>query len=215
MKHALAARASRGLTLVELLVAMVIFALVMTLVSQAVSQVVHVVRVADEASQALGGRWARGSAISMALANLVAPVESGERPFVGRPDGIEAMSSQPLGQEDAGVGPVVLRLRTDEGRVGASVMEARLDPTGRGANVWRIIGHFDGRAEFAFRTRAGDWIAQWPPLTARPTSWPEVMPSAMIVRDAGSGRLLMAYPVMASEKVQQPPMTMPFGQSVP
>jgi len=215
LKRREAAGRCRGLTLVELLVAMVIFSLVMTLVSQAVSQVGHVVRVADEASQALGGRWSRGSAVSLAFANLVAPLEAGDRPFVGQPASIEAASSQPLEAPDLGVGPLALRLRPGPGPEGDTVMDARFGRANGDAAAWKTVARFDGRAEFAFRNRAGEWLPQWPPLTARPALVPELVPSAVMVRDAGSGRLFMAYPVTGGETRQRGATRSPFEAGSP
>jgi len=206
-------RRARGMTLIELLVAMAIFSLVMTLVSQAVSQVGHVVRVADDASRELEGRWSRGGAASLAFANLVAPREAGDRPFLGRPDAVEGASTQPLEAADLGVGPLVLQLRPAPDGAGRTVLEARFGGgAGGGPLVWRTVAVFEGRAEFAFRNRAGDWGGQWPPLTA---AAPEALPSAVLVRSADDGHLLMAYAVLASEAVQQAPNTSPIQSSQP
>lgn len=212
MKRRSNGRRHRGLTLVELLVAMVIFSLVMGLVAQAVSQVGQVVRVADEASQALGTRWSRGSAVSAAFANLVAPLEAGDRPFVGQPGSIEGSTSQPLEAPNLGVAGLALRLRPNDGRTGGAVLDARF---GAGEGEWRAVARFEGSAEFAYRNRVGEWVPQWPQLTARPTEVPELLPSAVMVRDAQSGRVLMSYPVYASEKRQKAPSTSPFASTPP
>lgn len=207
-------REMRGLTLVELLVSMVILGFVMTLVSQAVWQVSQIVRVADDASRQLGGRWSQGWSLNMALSNVVAPVEGKSTPFRGGLRSIEGYTNLPFLGEGAGVAPFELLLQPAEPLADRRVASQMTNVLARESNGARAVpvAVLEGRVEFQFRTRRGQWVSDWPPPVETGMG-PDLLPAAVMLRDAESGRLLMVYSIPASESFQRPPPPSPIGDS--
>jgi prepilin-type N-terminal cleavage/methylation domain-containing protein len=206
--------AQRGLTLVELLVSMVILGFIMTLVSQAVSQVTHIVRVADDASRQLGGRWSQGWSLNLSLSNLVAPIEGRATPFRGGPLSIEGYTSLPFLGDESGVAFFELLLQPAPPLADRRLASHMTNVLARGSKESRAepVAVLEGRVEFQFRTRRGQWVANWPP-PLETASTPDLLPAAIMLRDADSGRLLMVYSIPASESFQAPPQVSPFGET--
>lgn len=195
--HSRIRRVERGLTLVELLVAIVILGLLMTLVSQAIYQVAQIARAAQGASQELHGRWGGGWSVSALLANLVAPTEVTGTVFTGSSSRISGYSTLSLGESSTGIAPFALSLeRSTRAPQEAAKAFTDLTHTRQGESARRAeaptVARFSGVAEFAFMDRAGAIKAIWP---AGPSSGAdaEVLPRAVVVRDIESGRILMWY----------------------
>lgn len=208
---------SRGMTLVELLVSMVILGFVMSLVSQAVFQVGLVTRAADDASRLLGSRWAQGWALSASFANLVVPSEAQDTAFTGDNFELQGFSTVAVDGQALGVAPLDLSLRQTNiavapGRPADEQTELwAAFPIRNGANERRRVAVFQGRAQFAYRDRLGVWSDRWPAPFRVEREPKEVLPAAVMIREAAGSTVLIAYPVPASEARQQPQLRSPFG----
>lgn len=206
---------SRGVTLVELLISMLILGFVLSLVSQAVYQVGQIVRVADESQQQMVDRWSEGWSLQQTMASLVAPREGmREGVFQGRRDTVEAYSTvSPLAQRSDGVQRFELSLRASSRRPGFTELSYRL----RAADWVRdsgaeplVVAWFPGDAVFSFQNRRGEWLEQWRPV-AGDDERAERLPSAVRISDRRSGGMLITYPVLASATFQRGGGLSPFG----
>ena len=184
------AQLQRGLTLVELLVAIVLLGLVMTLVSQAMFQAAQIARAADDSTRTLTQRWAVGWGLAPLVANLVAPQEQKEPWFEGSAQRISGWSSAPISGGHTGVERFELSLRPDPDDSSRSLVISRA--SGFGAEV-EVVAVFPGRAEFEFIDRAGRSSLVWPPLTRDSAPDAEQLPRAVVVRDARGDQVLMRY----------------------
>lgn len=187
-------RRTRGLTLIEMLVALVLLGLVMTLVSQAMFQAAQIARAADDSTRTLTQRWAGGWGLAPLVANLAAPQEQPEPWFEGSPQRIVGWSTAPLSGAGTGVERFELSFRPDPDDATRTQLVSR--PSGLGAAV-EVVAVFPGRAEFAFIGRAQTSATIWPPL-AQPGGSndkldAEQLPRAIEVRDAKTGLALMRY----------------------
>ena len=205
------ADAQAGLTLVELLVAMVIMGFVLTLVSQAVFQVSLVTRSAQNATAELTGRWASGWTVSPVFANLVSPVEAPVgKSFEGSPDRLTGYTTLPVDGGQTGLKPFALRLSPDHDGTTSTAMLAS-SPAGNGAAPTEApVAGFAGRVEFAYMDGSGELHAQWPPISVSATQAPEELPSAVAVRRPLGGELLMWYPFLGDTRRPPRPST-PFA----
>lgn len=218
MRRASPRAAQAGLTLVELLVAMVIMGFVLTLVSQAVFQVSLVTRSAQNATAELTGRWASGWTVSPVLANLVSPVEAPVgKSFEGGPDRLAGYTTLPVDGSQTGLKPFVLRLAPDAdgpmGPTGTAMLASSTRPDGSSPNESPVAG-FNGRVEFAYMDGSGELHPQWPPLSVSATRVPEELPSAVAVRRPLGGELLMWYPFLGDTRRPPRPST-PFSSAGP
>lgn len=205
------ARRQTGLTLVELLVAMVIMGFVLTLVSQAVFQVSLVTRSAQNATAELTGRWASGWTVSPVFANLVSPAEAPVgKSFEGTPDRLAGYSTLPVDGSQAGLKPFNLRLSPDrDGATGTAMLASSPAADGSTPTEAQVAG-FPGRVEFAYMDAGGELHAQWPPLSVSATRAPEELPSAVAVRRPLGGELVMWYPFQGDTR-RPPRASTPFG----
>lgn len=204
----------RGLTLVEMLVAMVILGFMMALVSEVVFQVSQVARTADSVSRGALVRFQNGWSAEGLLANLLAPEEAGDNPSLsGSPDRLSGYSAVPLDGNESGIQPFELELRpspedaraTELWSMGRWAGEVRADSV--------VIARFKGRAEFTFANRQGDLLPIWPPLAA--DSDERIgLPRAVAVRDADTGALLMWY-AFEGEVLKARPAFNPFETKLP
>lgn len=186
-------RHQQGLTLVEMLVAMVILGFVMTLVAEVVFQVSQVARAADSVTRGSSARWGSGWSANTLFANLLAPEESGDDPVLtGSSRRVVGFSSQPLDGSDRGIEQFEIELRPAADNSRSTEMVARAGPRRRDPGEPGVIAIYPGRAEFSFVDLSGQVQATWPPL-ARNEKNIESLPQAIVVRDADSGNLLMWY----------------------
>lgn len=200
----------RGLTLVELLVAIVILGFVMTLVSETVFQVSQVARAAQTATATLSRQWASGWSVQALFANLVAPAEPAERsPMEGTATRLTGYSTSALG-DTPGVAPFELELRDGEEGSSATVMVWR-DPADERSDRVEVVAGFDARVEFAYVDAAGQVSAVWPPTTRRADD-EEDLPRAVIVRERDGGRALRWYPFLGEPARQKKP-SRPFWET--
>ena len=84
-------------------------------------------------------------------------------------------------------------------------------PAANGAKERRQVAVFQGRAQFAYRDRLGVWSDRWPAPFRVEREPKEVLPAAVMIREAAGLTVLIAYPVPASEARQQPQLRSPFG----
>lgn len=185
---------ARGLTLIEMLVALVLLGLVMTLVSQAMFQAAQIARAADDSTRTLTQRWAGGWGLAPLVANLAAPLDQPEPWFEGSPQRIAGWSTAPLSGAGTGVERFELSFRPDPDDATRSQLVSR--PSGFGAAV-EVVAVFPGRAAFEFVGRAQTSTTTWPALAqsgaGSNTLDAEQLPRAIVVRDATTGLALMRY----------------------
>jgi prepilin-type N-terminal cleavage/methylation domain-containing protein len=208
----------RGVTLIELLVAMLIMGFVMALVSQSMYQVSKLVDATESTQRQLGTRWAAGWSLGSLFGNLVAPQEARAQAFQGDAARLEGYSTAAvLSSEAQGVEQFVLRLQRSPGKAAGSelVMASRLSLAEAYAPE-QVVGVFDAPVEFAYRDRTGQWRASWPLQGGLADgAVAEPLPSAVVVREVGRGRIFIAYPVLASETAQRISVGGPFGDKPP
>jgi prepilin-type N-terminal cleavage/methylation domain-containing protein len=204
---------ARGLTLVELLVAIVVLGFVMTLVAQAVFQVSRITRVADSATRGLAGRWAEGWALQGTLGSLAMPEESTALPFEGTSRRIRSHSTVSMDGTDVGVQGFEFELRPDDQSPAGTDVWALTAGTERSMQVEMRVARFNGSVEFAFVDRAGRTLAAWPPVTrgARGID-PEDLPSAVVVRSVGSPKRIVHWYSYGGETSRPPPAGKPFWE---
>ncbi len=201
-------RAQRGLTLVEMLVAMVILGFVMTLVSEVVFQVSQVARAADAATRGTAARWGSGWSASGLIANLLAPPEIGDDPpFTGSNQQITGFTSQPLDGSDRGIERFELELRGSGDGSRNTELQALASRPGRISREAAVVAVFPGRAEFRFVDQAGQAQLVWPAPT-RSEQDDEALPQAVIVRDADSGKTLMWYGFQGEPSKPEPAVSL-------
>ena len=219
-----ALRRHAGMTLVELLVALVILSFLMTLVAQAVHQVALIAKVSQRTSSDLHGRWGAGWSVSALLANLVAPSpqdQANAGPVLrGSASQVTGFSTLAVNGDSVGVSPFELILKrqasdTPNGPATSILLSRDLAPTGpfaeRGsAGSTSQVASYTEVAEFAFVDKTGRLLPSWP--IGKPTSVDtEVLPRAIVVRSIASGRLLMWYSFQG-ETMQQEPPSKPFWE---
>jgi general secretion pathway protein J len=204
-------RRQRGLTLVELLVSMLIMGFVLTLVSQAIFQVAQVARSAQEVGEDLAGRWAAGWAAAPVIANLVAPAETriGEA-FVGAPDRLAGYTTQPPFGTDAGVRRFVLELRLGNSTPGSELVASEPGEFGRRVDE-ASIARFPVRTEFGYRDAGGNISPVWPANTVRGGGEDPDLPSAVLVLERGTQRVLAWYGFQGETMRPRTPAN-PFGR---
>jgi general secretion pathway protein J len=212
----LSARSQAGLTLVELLVSMVILSFVMTLVSEAVYQVSQIARAADATTRGLGARWGAGWSASGVFANLLAPEEPSDKPpMVGSSTRVAGFTARPLSGGDTGIEPFELQLGPAQNNRPGDALTTDLIMTlpgdNRRAASTQVVASFPGRAEFAYVDRSGLTLPVWPPLTRNELA-PEDLPRVVMVREAGSGQVLMWYGFLG-ETIRQTAPRAPFQAS--
>lgn len=214
-------KAESGMTLVELLVAMVILSLLMTLVAQAVHQVALIARASQRASADLQSRWSGGWSVSAMLANLVAPpLTRGTPVMTGSPKQLIGYSTLTLNQESTGLKPFELNLETetdDQLRAGQSAVLRYRQPDAQGLFAERSgkqagepVARFAEMVEFAYINAKGEVLPNWP-LSVATTVGSEVLPRSILIRSVRNGRILMSYP-FAGETQLSLPAAKPFWE---
>ena len=200
---------ARGLTLVEMLVAMVILGFVLTLVAQAVQQVSQLVRAAEATTRAITGGWSGAWVLQPTLANLVLPVEKYESGFSGR-------SERPLDGSTVGVKAFALELRraAQSAAQGSPTTEIwathGADPAAQGST--QMVAQLDGLLEFVYADESGLLSLVWPPSSALPAAVPDVvLPAAIGLRRVDSQALLMWFGI-EGERLRPKPPSKPFWE---
>jgi len=205
-----ARRSSSGLTLIELLVAIVVLGFIMTLVAQAVFQVSQITRVADATTRKLASRWAEGWTLQETLANLAVPTEAQDKVFEGTPQQIKAYTTMPVTGEAAGVQRFELELRLADGE--PATTEVWVGSSAPGATGSQIVARLPGRVEWVFVDRRQQVQSVWPPVGASsrdPDT--EDLPSAVALRRA-DGAIAHWYPFAGETTRPTPPGKMFWEQ---
>lgn len=203
-----------GLTLVEMLVAMVILGFMMALVSEVVFQVSQVARTADSVSRGALARFHTGWSAEGLLSNLLAPEEAGDNPsLTGTASRLSGFSALPLDGSEVGIQPFELELKPAATEAKATELWATSRPAGAARAEPVVIARFARRAEFAFADRQGALLSAWPPL-ADNANEAGALPRAVAVRDADSGALLMWY-AFQGEVLKARPIINPFEPRTP
>jgi prepilin-type N-terminal cleavage/methylation domain-containing protein len=176
---------SRGFSLLEALVTLVIIALVATVLMQSLLYVLgmreRVLRIdRDARTSALHERWFRDS-VGAAVADRV----DGASPFVGDASSVRFLSQSPVTGE--GVWPIAWRLdRADEG--------PRSLTYAQGADAWRVLPPALLDARFDYLDHRGVWHATWP-VESRPE---EALPRAVRLVASRDGRPLLWWVTIAA-----------------
>ena len=205
-------RGQRGFTRVELLVALVILGFVMTLVSEAIFQVSQITRVADATTRGLTSRWGAGWSASGLFANLTVPEESKAPSMEGSASRVAGFTTLPLDGSSTGLQRFELELRPAADRSRSTEMVARSRDGSSVRGETNVIALFAARAEFAFVDRAGKTLPGWPGVTSKEVD-AEELPSAVVVREVGSGNVLMWYPFLG-ETARPPARGKPFWETL-
>ncbi len=166
-----------GLTLLEMLVALVLLSMVATLAIQGLGYVMSQQRrfadfAADARADTLRYAWYRD------VIGGLYPARSGEPGrFQGRPDRVQGVTLNPLAHPGGVPGGFRLSLETAAG-------ETRLRYAEPGGRSW-VLARLQGgdRAAFEFLDSDGQWHPRWPPEAAQR---PEQLPRAVALRLDGA-----------------------------
>ncbi len=211
-RPSIAAQAERGLTLVEMLVAMVILGFMLTLVSQAVQQVSQLVRAAEATTRTITGGWAGAWALQPTLSNLVWPIEQLDDGFKGTASRIDGFTNAPISGTNKGVQAFSLELRRNPTVRGQTEVWASSDSKRLGDSRAQLVASLDGVTEFAFVDQNGSLSPVWPPLTSKATGSDEVaLPNAVVLRRVDSGTAVMWFG-FEGEKLRPQPPAKPFWE---
>jgi prepilin-type N-terminal cleavage/methylation domain-containing protein len=203
-------RRQSGLTLIEMLVAMVILGFVLTLVSQAVQQVSQLVRAAEATTRDVTSGWRGAWALQPSLSNLVWPVEQLDDGFKGTPTRVEGYSNTPLSGTSVGVQPFVLELRRSAGASGQTEVWATGEGQRRGEFNTQMVAKLDGRVAFAFADESGHLSPVWPLATNKPVGTDEPsLPQAIVLQNQDDNSSLMWFGFLG-EKLRPRPMSKAF-----
>jgi general secretion pathway protein J len=208
----IAARAERGLTLVEMLVAMVILGFMLTLVSQAVQQVSQLVRAAETTTRSITGGWAGAWALQPTLSNLVWPIEQLDDGFKGSANRIDGFTNAPISGANEGVQAFSLELRRNPAVSGQTEVWATSDSQRLGRSRAQLVASLDGVTEFAYVDQYGSLSSTWPALTSKEADAEEVaLPQAVLLRRVDSGTAVMWFG-FEGEKLRPRPPGKPFWE---
>jgi prepilin-type N-terminal cleavage/methylation domain-containing protein len=214
-------QATRGLTLVEMLVGMVILGFMLTLVSQAVQQVSQLVRAAESTTRRITGGWAGAWALQPTLANLVWPIENLSDGFKGGADRIDGFTNAPISGAGEGVQAFTFELRRGAPAAGHTEVWATWElretretreakRTGEPSS--QLVGKLDGMVQFAYVDQAGTASPVWPLLGSKPAQGEEVaLPSAVILQRLDDRRTLMWFGFEGEKLLPRPP-SKPFWE---
>lgn len=162
---------SRGFTLLEALVTLVIVSLVATVLMQSLSHVLglreRVLRNEREARiAALHERWFRDT-----VAAAVADLPQGEAAFRGDAAGLRFLGTDPLA--DGRASPVEWRLVRRDGDLVLEYVEQ--------GQPWTVLAHGLEGANFRYLDAAGRWQARWPPGAVDPLAAPPTVEEAGVL----------------------------------
>ena len=178
--HSSPASRSRGLTLLEMLVVLVLTALVGTLVAQGLGFFLGkydaVRRHQFQANQAgLQQRWFVSSVQSMV------PLIQSERGFFGESSGFEGTSMQPLGSEPGLPRRIGWQIVLEESNTHLYYLEKDVDTTKEAIN-WRVRSEPLASWSFEYADANGQWHDRWPVVDSRIARIPRMV---RLVNDAG------------------------------
>lgn len=154
---------SRGLTLLELLVTLLIVSFVVAILSQALSQLARIERLLEggqlrSAAVALRAEWVRG-----ALAGLLPGAGQTEH-FSGSERELTGVSTEVPQWPAPGLARLHLRLRADD-RNGVMVLEQLPEAGGGGEPV--VLLQWPGReGRFMYLDTQDRWVDRWPLVSA-------------------------------------------------
>jgi general secretion pathway protein J len=203
-------KSSRGLTLVEMLVALVILGFMLTLVSQAVQQVSQLVRAAEAATRTITGGWAGAWALQPTLSNLVWPVEKQTDGFLGTPSRIEGFSNAPFSGASVGLQPFVLELRRSRDEPLQTEVWGTSEGPRPGAPSTQLVARLDGAVEFAYADATGTRSPVWPALTSQPGEAESLGLPHAVVLQTPDGRGTLMWFAFQGEKLRPKPPSKAF-----
>lgn len=188
---------------------MVILSLVMVLVSQALFQAAKVAQVAESASGQLHSRWGQGWSVRDLLSNVAAPPEAGEKPFTGDAKSISGYSLQPLERQVFGPMKFTLEIKPDAGGSEAKAQLLRYTPgeampgdTGARTDT---VARLPLNVEFAYLDAKGQWLDTWPPMLEKgKTTQDQALPRGVVIREAGTKRLITMYRYLGPQNNTRP-----------
>jgi prepilin-type N-terminal cleavage/methylation domain-containing protein len=205
-------RQDRGLTLVEMLAALVILGFMLTLVSQAVQQVSQLVRAAEATTRTVTAGWSGAWVLQPTLSNLVYPSEATDNGFKGGPERIEGHTNVPLSGAATGVQPFVLELRRSSGRVAMTEVWATSEGASPGQPRIELVAKLDGLLQFVFVGSSGQPSPMWPMFTGKPNDATDlVLPDAIALQYVDSRNILVRF-AFEGEKLRPRPPSKPFWE---
>lgn len=205
-------RRSRGLTLVELLVTVVILGFVIALMSGAFFQVSQVLRVATASGNGFQARWQQSRALNDVISNLVY-LDPEAPSLIGKSDRFDCVTlASPVGLP--GVAEMLSVALVSDDNDKTRLMLAPLEPVsglsnatglnaGRSGDPSKGIEwtQWPGRLEFRYIDATGLEHATWPPSSGIVSN---DAPSAVVIREIGQATLVRA---VSYEGGRPPPST--------
>ena len=195
---------TRGLTLLEMLVTLVIVALVAAILGQALGQLARIERLLESgqlrsAAAALRAEWVRDALTALT------PDQNGTKPLRASERELDGLSSSSPQWPSSGEARLRLRLSTDS-RAEQTQLELLPPDGGDGAPV--VLLRWPGReGRFRYLDGQGQWHGQWPVadavdaagLSADSTLGPPRLPRAIALETGSSGLgTLLAQPALSS-----------------
>lgn len=171
---------NNGLTLIELLVALVILSFTIALMSTAISQVAQMIRVGAEQSNGFLVRWNNTRAIYDITSNLL--IDSNlEVPFSGNATIINTTTSS-MPEKPRGI-PYPIKLELKKNQL-ESITNLTIY-TDLDSNNEKHLANFSGRVEFRYIDHTGKENIIWPPDSAGEY---RLMPSSILLIDIDQHR---------------------------
>ena len=188
MKKPQSKQKSKGLTLIELLVTVVILSFTVAILSGAFNQISQILRISSEQSNGFPARWSQSRALYDLVGNMVID-PTREKAFKGSHESIEAVSLAVPENQPGIAHPFKLVLKPSKDSEQFSDL-LLVPPTTLGSEQIQPLrlARFEGRVEFRFVDHLAAEHTHWPPdgtNSLRP------MPSAVAVKSTDGRRNLM------------------------
>lgn len=178
---------SRGFTLVEMLVTLVLVGMVSTLLWQALGQVARIeTQLAD--SRVLGeGEALQRAWVQRALAGVATGPLGDSQRFEGRPERLQSTTTMPPWPQAGGLERMVLLLQPDRAGDNTTLLAQH----GQAEAV--VLWQWPGKGRFEYMGADQQWQPQWPPATGPAPALP------LAVRLVGPPAGALWVPVLATQ----------------
>ncbi|HMN77387.1 MAG TPA: prepilin-type N-terminal cleavage/methylation domain-containing protein [Burkholderiaceae bacterium] len=179
---------SRGFTLVEMLVTLVVVGLVSSLLWQALAAVAQLEGRLERTRTLTNDDQLRRAWVEQALSGVMAGADGDPAKFSGAASRLSAFTTMP--PWPGSLGPEWMTLELDENQQGQRLLARR-----PGSDTPLELWHWAGKGgQFAYLDSSGNWHEHWPPRGARQT---QALPSAIRLRGPIGGTVLV--PVVATQ----------------